>query len=512
LRDPILWIAALASVSLPAPYFVGEATVEDLQNWSEIYGSILFLTIMLGAFALGFPSTESLDTKLFRGFIFGAIAVSLGSDLIDLILGDTLEWGLSLVYLYLAYYLLLFMAYAAEPHRTRTLKPRIWLRIVRPLGMTLLIFGVLTYLAGIPLTSAIHAGQITTWVVLPFCFAQDWALVVVGTVAYRRAKSLEASVRAADIVSQLLAFGRRQRSSPHVFDVNDEIVRLSARLAHMVGEFVEMVHLDATGPTPVKVDSAHFEQILFNLETNARDAMPKGGRITISARSVNRDPGRRAESDRVVISIRDEGTGMSKEVRSRAFEPFYTTKPIGKGTGLGLPTVFGLVQQNHGTVEIQNEEASGTTIRIEFPRSDRQVEIVESEQPSLPLDRSTAARRVLLVDDEPSVCNLVNRLLTRIGFTVIEACDGQQALRIVEEHPDSIQLLVTDIAMPGLSGIDLATKLIERNTELKTLFISGFNESAGIHARISGSMFLQKPFSISALQKALEQLDVQSAS
>jgi hypothetical protein len=316
---------------------------------------------------------------------------------------------------------------------------------------------------------------------------------------------LQASARAASLTAQLLAFSRRQVLQPQVIDPNEAIAGMVGMLRRLIGDDVVLRTTLAEGVAPIRVDPSQLLQVVMNLAVNARDAMPDGGTLTIETADVvigaaeaesceDAQPG-----PHVVISVTDSGTGMDAATLRRAFEPFFTTKPIGTGTGLGLATVYGIVSQSGGWVSASSEVGHGTTIKTYLP-------IASAREPSLQAEvmREPAPFRpatVLVVEDEASVRSLVVALLGRQGYDVLEAMNSEEGEAIAAAHPGSVDLLLTDVVMPGRSGSDLAAEMLVARPDLKVLFMSGYTENAIVHERIldDGVAFLGKPFDPDAL-------------
>jgi PAS domain S-box-containing protein len=325
----------------------------------------------------------------------------------------------------------------------------------------------------------------------------------------------KATQRASDLTRQLLAFSRRQILDLKVLNLNSLVRDLNKMLRRIIGEDIELITLLNEDLGRVKVDPGQIEQMILNLAVNARDAMPSGGKLIIETKNVEIDveyvaahigltPGRY-----VRLSVSDTGVGMSQEIVEKAFEPFFTTKETGKGTGLGLSTVYGIVKQSGGSIQVYSEPGFGTTFNIFLPRVEENLDALDLREESDFLPKGSET--VLLVEDESSVRNLAYRILCQQGYTVLEAANGDEALRIVQErNGKEIDLLLTDVVMPRMSGKDLADRLKTLKPELKVLFTSGYTDDAIVHHGVlnPGTHFLQKPFSPKALSlKVREVLD-----
>jgi PAS domain S-box-containing protein len=311
---------------------------------------------------------------------------------------------------------------------------------------------------------------------------------------------LKAGERAAALTRQLLAFSRRQLLAPQVLDLNAVVIDLEKMLARIIGEDIDFATSLDPGLRPVLADRSQIEQILMNLVVNARDAMHAGGKLTIATCNVKLDdsyarthagpsPGRY-----VLLSVSDTGIGMSEEVKSRIFEPFFSTKEMGKGTGLGLATVFGIVKQSGGSIEVYSEPSAGTTFKIYLPQA-------EEGAPNRPLSGVIPPPRgtetVLLVEDDESVRALTRRILAEWGYQVLEASNGEAALQLAQQQASAIHLLLSDVVMPRMGGSRLAEQLRSLFPELRVLYLSGFTDDAVVrHGLLTAEVdFLQKPFS-----------------
>ncbi len=309
-----------------------------------------------------------------------------------------------------------------------------------------------------------------------------------------------AATRAVSLTRQLLAFSRRQVLNPRTLDLNDIVQNVEGILRRLIGEDVHIVTALASDPVTVHVDPGQMEQVLLNLAVNARDAMPQGGTLRIETghfemtpEFCRTHPGSRPGSCSV-LSLTDTGTGMTPDVRARLFEPFFTTKAPGRGTGLGLSMVFGVIKQSDGYVDVWSEEARGTRISIYLPRVARPATAPDRER-----DRQAASRgheTLLLVEDEDSVRRLTRRALENFGYQVLEASGGEEALALARARGGQIDLLITDVVMPGMSGAQLAERLAAEYPHLRVLFVSSYIDDEIVrHGVVEGShSFLQKPF------------------
>jgi DNA-binding NtrC family response regulator len=322
-----------------------------------------------------------------------------------------------------------------------------------------------------------------------------------------------ASSRAADLTRQLLAFSRRQLLRPRVIDLNAAIAESTRMLRRLLGEDIELVTALDGQLGLVKADPGQLDQVIVNLAVNARDAMATGGKLTIETRNVTigdedvqRHPSFRPGSY-VVLAFSDTGCGMTADMLEHIFEPFFTTKEKGKGTGLGLAMIHGIVQQTGGWVWVDSEPGLGTTFQVYLPRVE---ETVAEAQAAPQADFRRGTESVLVVEDEESVRKLTCHALRRFGYDVIEAANGGEALLLCEKRQRPIPLLITDVVMPGMSGPQLAERLRQLHPELRVLYTSGYTDAAVVrHGPLHETMsFLQKPFTPSELaSKVREVLD-----
>jgi two-component system cell cycle sensor histidine kinase/response regulator CckA len=322
---------------------------------------------------------------------------------------------------------------------------------------------------------------------------------------------MKAGERAAALTKQLLAFSRRQVLQPRVFELNKLVTSLSTMLQRLIGEDVELRLVLPSEVGRVSADPGQIEQVLMNLAVNARDAMPQGGILTIetSNRQIGEDyTGRHITvkpGNYIQLSVSDTGSGMDQATKARLFEPFFTTKAPGRGTGLGLSTVFGIVKQSGGNVEVYSEPGHGTSVKVYLPSIDQQA-FIEAADQRRKIARGTET--ILLAEDDEMVRSLVRETLEREGYKVLESADPVEARRIADHHKGKIQLLITDVVMPKLSGRELADQLIRRRPELKVLYMSGYTDNAVLNSGIlhQDVAFLQKPFTPSALAEKVREV------
>ncbi|MGA8150250.1 MAG: PAS domain S-box protein [Terriglobales bacterium] len=323
----------------------------------------------------------------------------------------------------------------------------------------------------------------------------------------------QATERATSVTRQLLAFSRKQMLELKVIDVNTIVADMERLLRPLIGEDVELQTRLAGDLGRTRADAGQIEQVIMNLVVNSRDAMPNGGRIAVQTANVtlDKDDLRREYSyiqpgSYVKLSVSDNGHGMDKETQTRIFEPFFTTKEKGKGTGLGLSTVYGIIKQSGGYVLVQSEVGQGTTFRIYLPR------VEEAAQPSsqvpVPLELNGGSETVLLVEDEESVRELVRETLEAKGYNVLQAENGAAALRLTQQYSDPIDMLITDVVMPGMSGRELSARLSASHPYTKVLYLSGYTEDAIVHEGVlePGTAFLQKPFTLHALARKIREV------
>ena len=320
--------------------------------------------------------------------------------------------------------------------------------------------------------------------------------------------------RAAALTRQLLAFSRKQILQPQVIDLNHIVVELSKMLQRLIGEDIDLLMGLEADLGKVKADPNQLEQVLMNLCVNARDAMPKGGKLTIETSNVqlgeefagqhlSAPPG-----DYVMLAVSDTGCGMDALTQARIFEPFFTTKEVGKGTGLGLATVYGIVKQSGGSVWVYSEVGRGSTFKIYFPSVEGNVERIKVDTEVFEL--AAGVETVLLVEDEEVVREMAMEILRECGYHVLQAEDGPDALHLARQHPGEIHLMLTDVVMPRMSGRELAEQLTPLRPDMRVLYMSGYTDDAIVHHGVldEGTAFIGKPFSMQALaRKVRETLD-----
>jgi two-component system, cell cycle sensor histidine kinase and response regulator CckA len=319
----------------------------------------------------------------------------------------------------------------------------------------------------------------------------------------------QASDRATTLTRQLLAFSRKQLLELKVVDVNAIVADMERLLRPLIGENVELAAKLAPDAGYIRADAGQLEQVLMNLVVNAKDAMSSGGKLTIQTQNLVLDENHRGQTfirpgNYVMLSVSDTGMGMDKETQSRIFEPFFTTKEKGKGTGLGLSTVYGIVKQSGGYVMVQSEEGRGTTFHIYLPRVEGTAEKHAAPVASI---AAGGTETILLVEDEESVRQLVRDTLESRGYKVLEAENGENGLAAAAKHQGKIDLVITDVIMPGLGGREMAERLAKTRPETKVLYLSGYTEDAIISdGNLESTAFLQKPFTLQNLSKKVREV------
>ncbi len=323
-----------------------------------------------------------------------------------------------------------------------------------------------------------------------------------------------AAERASRLTGQLLAFSRQQVLEPRVLDLNAVLAELDGMLRRLIGEDIDLVTAATDGLWRVKADPGQLEQVVVNLAVNARDAMPTGGKLTLETANVTLDehyahahaevrPG-----EYVMFAVSDTGTGIPPELRNRLFEPFFTTKERGRGTGLGLSTIHGIVKQSEGHIEVYSELGRGTTFKVYLPRVRDSLDATP-RQPAPDQDAVLrGSETILVVEDEDAIRRVVRKALEQRGYTVLEAADGAQGLNLLQQGATTLDLLIADVVMPHMGGAELVRHVEFDRPDLPVLFVSGYTDRALVHQgwRRPGTAFLQKPFTLEALAGKVRQL------
>jgi signal transduction histidine kinase/ActR/RegA family two-component response regulator len=322
----------------------------------------------------------------------------------------------------------------------------------------------------------------------------------------------QAGEQAAGLTRQLLAFSRKQLLQPKVIDLNTIVTNLQRLLQRIIGEHIEIMCQPGAAPPRVKADPGQIEQVIINLGVNARDAMPRGGRLTIRTRNISVDGANPvpelAPGPYVALEVTDTGEGMDEETKARIFEPFFTTKGPGKGTGLGLATVYGIVKQSRGGIVVESARGKGSTFRILLPQEEGMVEVIAMAPAAA--KTQVYQESILVVEDEEIVRNLVCEVLRSHGYRVLSTGRGDEALRIVQMEDRDIDLLISDVVMPEMNGVELAQRVREGSPRSRILFVSGYSESDMADQGLEAVAFqvLQKPFTPDTLaRKVREVLD-----
>jgi CheY-like chemotaxis protein len=315
---------------------------------------------------------------------------------------------------------------------------------------------------------------------------------------------LKATRRATGLTRQLLAFSRKQIVDPKVLDLNALLADLEKMLGRLIGEDVDLAFVPGADLGQVRADPGQLEQVVMNLCVNARDAMPDGGLLRIETANAELDAGHAARHEPiapgryVMLAVSDTGGGIEKEVLPKIFEPFFTTKEPGKGTGLGLATVYGIVKQAGGHIWVYSEPGQGTTFKIYLPRIDEPA--LAPEVPET-LGLLKGWETILLVEDEATLRAIAREILEEEGYRVMEAAGPHEAIEMAHRHPEPIHLLLTDVVMPGMNGLALAESLAATRPELRVLYMSGYTDDVMAHRGVlaSGALLLEKPFTVQAL-------------
>ena len=325
----------------------------------------------------------------------------------------------------------------------------------------------------------------------------------------------KAGDKAASLTHQLLAFSRKQIVQPRILNINELLTDIEKMLGRLIGEDIELLMIPAPALWQVEIDPCQIEQVIMNLAINARDAMPKGGKLTIGTANADlnenyfREYGIEGKNSGhyVVLAVSDTGSGMDKETREHIFEPFFTTKEVGKGTGLGLSTIYGIVKQNNGFIWVYSEPGKGTIFKVYLPNV-KDTEPEEKEQP--PVDDPGGFETVLIVEDDDNLRKFAQKALRQRGYKLLVAENGEDALKVCKEHDGQIDLMITDVVMPKMGGREAAKRLQPLYPQMKVIYMSGYTDNAIVHHGVlePGLNFIEKPFTPEGLalkvRKALD--------
>ncbi|MBF0232954.1 MAG: response regulator [Desulfamplus sp.] len=315
----------------------------------------------------------------------------------------------------------------------------------------------------------------------------------------------KAAERSSDLTRQLLAFARKQTVEPKILNLNETVEGMLNMLKRLIGEDITLKWIPVADPWPVKFDPSQIDHIIVNLCVNARDAISNSGNIIIETTKITLDATcltnhvKFCPGDYMLLSVSDDGCGMDKETLAKLFEPFFTTKELGKGTGLGLATVYGIVEQNNGIITVYSEPGKGTTFRVYFPRHmgehEQMIEAVEAQH------AQRGHETILVVEDEDSMLEMTTIMLGHLGYTVLAAATYKEAIDLSNKYPGKIDLLITDVIMPQMNGRELANEILSRHSNIKSLFMSGYTADIITHHGVldDGVNFIQKPFNLQSL-------------
>ncbi|MBT9438751.1 MAG: response regulator, partial [Desulfobacterales bacterium] len=328
----------------------------------------------------------------------------------------------------------------------------------------------------------------------------------------------KAGKRAASLTRQLLAFSRKQIIQPKVLNINELLTDIEKMLGRLIGEDIELLTIPEPALWQVKIDPGQIEQVIINLAVNARDAMPKGGKLTIETDNADlnenyfREHGIEGEKSGhyVVLAVSDTGSGMDKKTQEHIFEPFFTTKEVGKGTGMGLSTIYGIIKQNNGFVWVYSEPGQGATFKVYLPEVKKDADLEKKEQTHV--DDLSGSETVLIVEDNDSLRNFAQKILHIYGYRTLNAENGEDALRVCKEHDGRIDLMITDVVMPKMGGREAAKRLQPLYPQMKVIYMSGYTDNAIVHHGVlePGLNFLEKPFTPEGLaRKVREVLDAE---
>ncbi|MBW1677410.1 MAG: response regulator, partial [Deltaproteobacteria bacterium] len=322
----------------------------------------------------------------------------------------------------------------------------------------------------------------------------------------------KAGEKAANLTRQLLTFSRQETRAPELLDLNKSLEEMIKMLRRLIREDIELKMIPGLGLWPVYMDPSQMDQVIINLAVNARDAMPEGGTLTIETANVELDRAyfrahgiKNEPGPYVMLAVTDTGVGMDEETRSKMFDPFFSTKERGTGTGLGLATVYGIVMQNRGYIWPYSEPGQGTTMKIYLPRATEGIETARQEP--VQTDILTGEETVLIVEDEDAVRKMAIKFLKKYGYRVLEAANGKEAIEIFRQFHGTIHLLITDVIMPGMNGKELAERLLAERPDMKVLFMSGYTQNIIMQKGIMPAdiHYIQKPFSFEGLAKKVRE-------
>jgi CheY-like chemotaxis protein len=323
-----------------------------------------------------------------------------------------------------------------------------------------------------------------------------------------------AGERGAALTRQLLAFSRKQMIQPKILDLNKLLAGIKKMLVRLIGENIEILVIPEPGLWQVEIDPGQMEQVVMNLVVNARDAMPDGGKLTIQTANTYLDEDYFSEQNiledqpgsYVMVAVSDTGSGMDKVTQEHIFEPFYSTKEKGKGTGLGLSTVYGIIKQNNGFIWVYSEPGQGSVFKVYFPRIKADADSEKIEQQ--PEDVIGGSETVLLVEDDDGLRKLLQGILNKKGYKVLEAENGEDALRISRTHDGSIDLILTDVVMPKMSGKKVVERLQRLYPHVKVIYMSGYTDDAIVHHGVlePGINFIEKPFTTEKLARKIREV------
>ena len=324
----------------------------------------------------------------------------------------------------------------------------------------------------------------------------------------------KAGERAASLTRQLLAFSRKQIVQPKILDINELLTDMEKMLGRLIGEDIELLTIPAPALWQVEIDPGQIEQVIMNLAINAKDAMPCGGKLTIETANADLDENyshehgieEKKSGPYVMLAVSDTGIGMDKETHEHIFEPFFTTKKVGKGTGLGLATVYGIVKQNNGFIWVYSEPKQGATFKVYLPEVKKDADPEKKEKK--PVVKLAGSETVLIVEDDGLLRNLTQNTLQSYGYRILDAKNGEDAIRVCKEYDGRIDLMITDVVMPKIGGREAAKRLLPLYPQMKVIYMSGYTDDAIVHHGVlkPGLNFLEKPFTLEGLARKVRQV------